>query len=96
MPDLGQLVVIRDRRWIVSDISRSGLARDVVGGSDGQPQHVVTLVSIEEDATGEELRVVWELEPGRQILDHASLPTPDPDRFDNPERLDAFLDAVRW
>ncbi len=96
VPDPGQLVVVRDRRWVVSDISRSSVEPDVLGRPDGHPQHVVTLASIEEDAAGEELRVIWELEPGRQILDHAVLPTPDPQKFDDPERLDAFLDAVRW
>jgi superfamily II DNA or RNA helicase len=96
VPDPGQLVVIRDRRWVVTDISRSGLEPDVISHPVGHAQHVVTLASIEEDATGEELRVVWELEPGREVLDRGALPIPNPGKLDDPERLDAFLDAVRW
>jgi hypothetical protein len=46
------------------------------------------------DAYGEELRVVWELEPGTRVLERAALPQPT--GFDEPRRLDAFLDAVRW
>jgi len=49
---------------------------------------------VDDDAYGEELSVIWELEPGAEILENALLPTPS--SFDPPKRLDAFLDAVRW
>jgi hypothetical protein len=58
------------------------------------PQHLVMLSSIEDDALGEELQVVWELEPGAHARERAALPAPT--GFDAPRRLDAFLDAVRW
>ena len=57
--------------------------------------HVVTLVSIEDDARDERLRVVWELERGAVAHDQHALPSPA-DGFDDPAQLDAFLDAVRW
>ncbi|MEX1263188.1 MAG: DISARM system SNF2-like helicase DrmD, partial [Actinomycetota bacterium] len=95
MPEPGQLVSVRDRQWIVSDVSRGTVGADLLT-TDSEPQHLLSLVSIEEDATGEELQVIWELEPGRRVIDHASLPAPDPDNVDPPARLDAFLDAVRW
>jgi SNF2 family DNA or RNA helicase len=95
VPEQGQLVTVRDRQWVVSDISRSALDRDVLSDeTDGQ--HLLTLVSVEDDAMGEELQVVWELEPGRFVYEHGSLPTPDPDHLDEPKRLEAFLDAIRW
>jgi superfamily II DNA or RNA helicase len=87
---------VRDRQWIVSDVSRGSIAPDVLTSASDEPQHLLSLVSVEEDATGEELQVIWELEPGSSVIDVAALPTPDPDRFDHPERLDAFLDAIRW
>lgn len=59
------------------------------------PQHLVTLVSVEDDAHEEELRVVWELERGVRTHERHALPDPR-NGFDSPERLDAFLDAVRW
>ena len=53
------------------------------------------LVSIEDDARDERLRVVWELERGAVAHDQHALPSPA-DGFDDPAQLDAFLDAVRW
>jgi hypothetical protein len=40
------------------------------------------------------LQVVWEIEPGAKIVERVALP--DPTDFDSPDKLDAFLDAVRW
>ena len=40
------------------------------------------------------LQVVWEIEPGAKVIEKVALP--DPSGFDAPEKLDAFLDAVRW
>ena len=48
----------------------------------------------EDDVLGEELQVVWEIEPGVQVIEKVTLP--EPTAFDSPDRLDAFLDAVRW
>jgi superfamily II DNA or RNA helicase len=52
------------------------------------------LASIEDDATGEALEVVWELEQGAQLFEERELPYPH--GFDTPAVLSAFLDAVRW
>ena len=62
--------------------------------SPSQPQHLVSLLSVEDDALGEELQVVWEIEPGATVIEKVALP--EPTGFDPPDRLDAFLDAVRW
>ena len=94
-PAAGQLVAVRDRRWVVVSSEASGLG-DAGSGSNGTGQHLVTLASIEDDEAGAELRVIWELEPGREIIEETALPDVNADRRDNPERLDAFLDAVRW
>jgi len=95
-PEVGQLVTVRDQQWVVQDVSRSSLPADVLNGQE-IARHLVTLAPTGDEATGDEpLTVVWELEPGRAIIEHALLPEPDPDGFDEPARLDAFLDAVRW
>lgn len=90
-PEQGQLVDVRNRRFVVIDVRRSGL-------TDSQPvstfQHLVSLSSIDDEGLGEELNVIWELEPGAKAFEKASLPTLT--GFDDPRRLDAFLDAVRW
>ena len=52
--------------------------------------------SVEDDATCEELDVVWEIEPGTAVIERAELPPIAADCLDDPAELDAFLDAVRW
>src|SRR5579884_1571057 len=95
-PEPGELVTVRDRQWVVADVLRGSQESDVLSGDGAGAEHLVSLVSVEDDAMGEEAQVIWELEPGRAIVDHAALPTPNPERVDDPERLDAFLDAIRW
>ena len=52
------------------------------------------LSSVEDEGLGEELSVVWELEPGAVCLEKAQLPQLK--AFDLPRTFDAFLDAVAW
>lgn len=93
-PQAGELVRVRSRSFVVSDVAASQLVPDPLRTPDTPAQHLVQLSSVDDDAYGEELSVIWELEPGAEILENALLPTPS--SFDPPERLDAFLDAVRW
>ncbi|MDO4905795.1 MAG: DISARM system SNF2-like helicase DrmD [Lautropia sp.] len=86
-PEPGQLVEVRRRHWVVADVDASGLNAE-------SPQHILTLSSIDEDGLGEELEVVWEIEPGAQIIERAGLPSVTGQ--DDSAMLDAFLDAVRW
>src|SRR6185369_749510 len=59
--------------------------------------HVIALQSLEEDRLGEELSVVGELEEENTVAPDQGLPeTINPDGFDNPNTLAAFVDAVRW
>src|SRR5437868_603872 len=92
-PEQGQLVNVRQRQWIVSEVAKSMLTDRPLQPFDGHGQHLVTLSSVEDDALGEELQVIWELEPGANAIERS--PLPDATGFDPPERLDAFLDAVR-
>ena len=94
VPEQGQLVTVRQRQWAVADVARSTLPEQVLRTSPNGQQHLVSLSSVEDDGLGEELQVIWEIEPGAAIIDKVALP--EPTGFDNPERLDAFLDAVRW
>lgn len=61
-----------------------------------RPQHLVSLISIDDDASGEELQVIWEVEPGTRVIDKPQLPVIDPENLDDPAKLDALLNAVRW
>jgi superfamily II DNA or RNA helicase len=94
VPDQGQLVEVRRRRFVVTAVKRSGLQPDPLKPIQEGPQHLVSLSSVEDDAYGEELEVVWELEPGARAFNPRELP--EPSSFDEPRRFDAFLDSVRW
>ena len=93
IPEQGQLVSVRSRRWLVNDVALSSLPASGLKAIDKR-QSLLTLSSIEDDGLGEELQVVWELEPGARVIEKVALP--EPTGFDAPERLNAFLDAVRW
>lgn len=93
-PEQGQMVSVRSRNWMVTDVSASTLPPERLQTGLESPQHLVTLSSVEDDGLGEELNVIWELEPGARVVEKVALP--DPTGFDPPDQLDAFLDAVRW
>ena len=94
LPEQGQLVNVRQRQWVVTEVAKSTLPASPLRPSDNGAQHLLTLSSVEDDGLGEELNVIWELEPGARVVEKVALP--DPTGFDPPDRLDAFLDAVRW
>jgi superfamily II DNA or RNA helicase len=94
IPEQGQLVDVRSRRFVVTDVRQTTLPTHPIRQGVEKPQHLVTLASVEDDALGEELQVIWELEAGACVREKMELPYPD--GFDEPARLDAFLDAVRW
>ncbi len=83
-PKLGDLVVVRGQRWVVSDVDPGGHSS------------LVRLQSVEDGRYGHTLDVIWEVEPGRQVLPSGALPQVVEGGFDPPDRLAAFLDAVRW
>lgn len=93
IPEIGQIVEVRQRPWVVADVAVSAFTPDPLRGVSGQ-QPLVTLSSIEDDGLGEELQVLWEIEPSRSIREQSGLPAPT--GFDDPTALDCFLDAVRW
>src|SRR5437763_3981384 len=93
-PEQGQLVCVRSRPWVVNDVRPSTLPASALKPTFTAPQHLLTLSSVEADGLGEELRVIWEIEPGARLIERVALP--EPAGFDPPDKLDAFLDAVRW
>jgi superfamily II DNA or RNA helicase len=84
LPNIGDLVAVRGGRWVVSDISAS------------RRSNVVSLQSVEDGRYGHTLDVVWEVEPWRKVLPSGALPEVSEKNFDSPQRLSAFLDAMRW
>lgn len=95
IPEQGQIVTVRQRRYVVVDVQESTLSVQPLSvQSNKEGHHLLTLNCIEDDALGETIQVFWELEPGTSIEEKVGLPQPD--GFDAPERLDAFMNAVRW
>lgn len=94
IPEQGQIVTVRQRRYSVVDVQPSTLPDQPLSLRPEERQNLLTLNCIEDDALGETLQVIWEIEPGRSIEEKIGLPQPDD--FDAPERLDAFMNAVRW
>lgn len=95
--EVGALVQVRGQRWVVSDISESTLPVDELAATVLPGRALVTLTSVAEDDLGEELSVIWEVEPGRDVIPSGALPeVPHPSKWDDPQTLGALVDAVRW
>ncbi|NEB12919.1 helicase [Streptomyces coelicoflavus] len=95
LPEEGNLVEVRGQSWVVARVEPSPLA-----GDDAEevrrPATLVHLQSVADGRFGDTLSVIWEVEPGRRILPAGSLPDASTGSYDSPNRLAAFLDAVRW
>ena len=89
LPEVGQLVRVRQRQWLVADVNSSFLK------NKERKHSLVTLSSVDEDALGEQIEIIWEIEPGARVLKSAGLPEFSGE-FDDADDLDAFLHAVRW
>jgi len=75
-PEQGQMVSVRSRNWMVTDVSTSTLPPELLQTGLESPQHLITLSSVEDDGPGEELNVIWELEPGARVVEKVALPEP--------------------
>ncbi len=94
LPEPGQIVIVRQRPFVVSDIQTSTLPIPATAQQPVARQHLLRLSSVEDEGLGEELAIVWELEPGAIPVEKTSLPQLN--AFDLPRVFDAFLDAVAW
>jgi superfamily II DNA or RNA helicase len=94
VPEVGQVVRCRDQVWAANEVVTSALPDEQVNGAGRH--HLVSLSSLEDDGFGQELDVIWEVEPGTEIIPRQELPRPVAGQLDPPGKLDAFLDAVRW
>jgi len=83
-PAVGEMVHVRSRRWLVELVQADGDAS------------LVRLACAEDDAQGEELEVVWELELDRAIIQAESWGDLGRRGFDDPRHFAAFLNTLRW
>ncbi|MFC8956204.1 DISARM system SNF2-like helicase DrmD [Streptomyces sp. NPDC057101] len=94
LPEEGNLVEVRGQSWVVARVEPSAAAP--AGEDDRRPATLVHLQSVADGRFGDTLSVIWEVEPGRRVLPAGSLPDASAGSYDSPNRLAAFLDAVRW
>ena len=57
-PEQGQLVRVRQRQWVVSEVTKSALPLTPLPARNSHSQPLVKLSSIEDDGLGEELQVM--------------------------------------
>ena len=86
-PEVGELVHVRSRRWLVEEVTPSE--------TPGQSA-LVTLACADDDAQGQALRVWWDYEIDRRILEEEGWEHLAERGFDDPRRFAAFLHTLRW
>jgi hypothetical protein len=84
-PHPGQIVALRRRLWLVHE-TQPGLGRG--------DATVVRLHCVDDDATGEPLEVLWELELGPRVLDEDKPQLGE--GLDEPRLFGAYLNTLRW
>lgn len=85
-PTIGEIVRIRQRQYLVEDVQPPPAAGEST---------LVSLSCLDDDAQGEPLEVLWELEIDAEIV-HASWGNLGRRHFDSPSRFAAYLHALRW
>ncbi len=84
LPEPGELVGVRSRRWLVDEVV-----------TEPSPA-VVRLACADDDAQGERLDVFWELELDREIIREEGWDELAARGFDDPRLFAAFFNTLRW
>ncbi len=87
VPEPGEMVLVRSRRWLVEEVTSKPEA--------GQSA-IVRLACADDDAQGWTLDVFWENEPDRLILTQEGWADLASRGFDDPRYFAAFLHTLRW
>lgn len=87
LPEQGELVRVRSRRWLVEEV--------VPSAEPGQSA-IVRLACADDDAQGLSLDVFWSHEPDRLILEAEGWSDLAARGFDPPRTFAAFLHTLRW
>ena len=87
VPRAGMLATVRNRRGIIAAV-------EPFDGETGR-LHLVHL-EYQDDAAPSRERLLWELEPSRELDEPLALPQPDGDNAMRSREFDALLRAARW
>ena len=85
MPEAGEIVRVRTRTYLVEAVESAPPARGLV-----------RLACLDDDAQGEPLEVVWELELDGEILDQEAWKSIGSRGFDAPRQFGAYIHTLRW
>ncbi len=85
LPEAGQVVRVRTRTHLVEGVER-----------DGGYGTLVRLACLDDDAQGQPLEVIWELELDRQILDSEAWQSIGQKGFDPPRYFSAYIHTLHW
>ena len=84
LPQVGELVHLRTRRWLVEEVREDG------------PSPIVELACADDDNQGQSIEVFWNYEVDRQILDDDGWADIATKGFDSPSKFATFLRTLRW
>src|SRR5256885_2847259 len=87
IPELGQIVQVRSRQYLVED---------VVFPPNLGDQTLVRLSCLDDDAQGAPLEALWEREVDARIIGGTSWKTVAQRGFDKPRLFSAYLHSLRW
>lgn len=91
LPQLGQIVRVRSRQYLVEDITPGARATTNTPARDTR----VRMSCLDDDAQGEELEVLWEREVDAELRT-ASWQAALHKGFDDPKLFSAWLHTLRW
>lgn len=86
-PSQGQVVRVRTRTWLVESSEHLPIGRHGT---------LVRLACLDDDAQGQPLEVVWELELDAEILDREAWASIGKRGFDNARHFSAYIHTLRW
>jgi len=87
LPARGQVVRVRHRQYLVEDVEPAASAADSA---------LVRLACLDDDAQGQPLEVLWDLEPDAEVLNAAGWDHVAARGFDAPGLFSAYVHTLRW
>lgn len=86
-PKAGQIVRVRQRQYLVEQVTGPPASGDST---------LVRLSCVDDDAQGQELEVLWEMEVDPEVLDEEAWGDLSARGFDPPHLFSSYLHALRW
>ncbi len=80
----GSFLRVRSKTWVIEQVGKVGTIP------------FIDLISVEDDAQGENLRVILSSEINHEVIDPNDWSSLFQTKFEGPERLGAFLRATEW